>query len=95
MGRANDAILYGGIAHYFVNHNDDGFLEGLIKKAVSSASKNYGKPFSEIFEEAGRDFYKIDPQIFAPAMMTITNQRTGKTFTAGKINVKVLLKSIR
>ena len=94
MGRANDAILYGGVAYYAVNHSNDEFLEEIVEKAVSSASKDYGKPFAEIFREADQDFYKIDPQIFAPAMLIITNMKSGKTFVAGKINANVLLKSM-
>lgn len=94
MGRANDAILYGGTAYYIVNHHDDEYLKSLAEKVVSSASKDYGKPFIEIFREAGQDFYKIDPQIFAPAKIVITNMKTGRTFTSGKINAEILLKSV-
>jgi len=94
MGRANDAILYGGMAHYVVSHEDDAYLRSLVERAVSLVSKDYGKPFSEIYEVAGQDFYKIDPKIFAPAKIAITNEKSGKTFTAGIINEKILLKSI-
>lgn len=93
MGRANDVILYGGLAYYIVSYDDDEYLRSLVKRAVSSASKDYGKPFAEIFREAGQDFYKIDPQIFAPAKIIVTNMKTGKTFTAGKINAEILFKS--
>jgi methenyltetrahydromethanopterin cyclohydrolase len=93
MGRANDAILYGGTAYYAVNHYDDEYLKRLVEKSVSSASKDYGKSFVEIFREAGQNFYKIDPQIFAPAKIVITNMKTGRTFTSGKINAEILLKS--
>ena len=94
MGRANDAILYGGMAHYVVSHEDDAYLRSLVERAVSLVSKDYGKPFSEIYEVAGQDFYKIDPKIFAPAKVAITNEKSGKTFVAGRINEKILLKSI-
>ena len=94
MGRANDAILYGGTAHYIVNYGDDEYLKRLAEKSVSSVSRDYGKPFSEIYKAANQDFYKIDPQIFAPAKITITNEKSGKTFTAGKVNEKILLRSI-
>lgn len=94
MGRSNDAILYGGVAYYAVNYASDEFLGKIIRKAVSSASKDYGKPFAEIFREADQDFYKIDPQIFAPATIIVTNMKTGKTFVAGEINTSILLKSM-
>lgn len=94
MGRTNDAILYGGVAFYTVDYEDDKHLESLVEQSVSSASKQYGRPFAEIFREADFDFYKIDPGLFAPAAVTISNARTGRTFTAGKTNEDVLMRSI-
>ena len=94
MGRTNDAILYGGVAFYAVDHEDDKHLEDLVEQSVSSASKQYGRPFAEIFREADFDFYKIDPGLFAPAAVMISNAKTGRTFTAGKINEDVLMRSI-
>lgn len=94
MGRSNDMILYGGSVYLVVDYPDDKYLKGIVEEAVSSASKDYGKPFAEIFREAGGDFYKIDPKVFAPARMTIVNKRTGSIFTSGKINVDVLSRSV-
>jgi len=94
MGRSNDAILYGGVAYCDVYCEDDEILEDIVPKAVSSSSKQYGRPFSEIFREAGMDFYKIDPELFAPAQIIVNNLKTGKTFAAGEVNHKVLRKSI-
>ena len=94
MGRTNDAIIYAGTA-YFTVEGDDEELKALLEKAPASTSKGYGKPFMEIFKEAGYDFYKIDPGLFAPAVFVINNSKTGKTFTAGKIDVEVLKKSIK
>ncbi len=93
MGRTNDAILYAGVAGYTVRYDDDRKLEELVMKAPSSSSKTYGRPFAEIFKEAGYDFYKIDPSLFAPAVITVNNTKTGRTFKAGKINTKVLKQS--
>ena len=93
MGRANDAILHGGVTYYVVNYEDDAALKSLVEKSVSSASKQYGRTFADIFREANFDFYKIDPSLFAPAVLTVSNTKTGKTFTAGRINLKVLAKS--
>lgn len=94
MGRTNDAIIYAGTAYYTVNAEDEQITE-LLEKAPASASKGYGKPFTEIFKEAGYDFYKIDPGLFAPAVFVINNIKTGKTFKAGKIDVEVFKKSIK
>lgn len=94
MGRSNDAILYGGSVYMVVDYYDDKHLEKIVREAVSSASEDYGRPFAEIFRKADQDFYKIDPKIFAPAEITVVNKRTGKTFSAGRINTDVLMRSI-
>jgi len=94
MGRSNDAVLYAGVAGYTVRYNDDRKLEELVTKAPSSSSKSYGRPFAEIFKEAGYDFYKIDPSLFAPAVIIVNNAKTGRAFKAGKINTEVFKQSI-
>lgn len=93
MGRTNDAILYGGVTYYTVDMESDEELKNTVEKVPSSESKDYGKPFADIFKEAEYDFYKIDPNLFAPATITVNNARTGKTFTAGFINIEVLKES--
>jgi len=94
MGRTNDAILYAGTAYYIVQHDDDEKLKEIVKKAPSTASKSYGRPFYEIFKNANYDFYKIDPNLFAPAALTVNNTKTGSIFKAGQINVEVLKQSM-
>ena len=94
MARTNDAILYGGTAYYAVEYNDEEELKQIVNKAPSKASKAYGKPFIEIFKEANYDFYKIDPNLFAPAILIVTNVKTGRVFKAGEINVEALAKSL-
>jgi methenyltetrahydromethanopterin cyclohydrolase len=93
MARTNDAILYGGTSYYVVEFNDEDKLQKIVDKAPSEASEAYGKPFIEIFKEAHYDFYKIDPNLFAPAVVTINNKKTGNLFTSGEINAKALKKS--
>ncbi len=94
MGRTNDMILYGGRVYFEVEYEDDKKLKEIVKKTPSSASKSYGKPFYDLFKEAEFDFYKIDPGLFAPSVVTVNNLKTGKIFTAGKINEEILIKSI-
>jgi methenyltetrahydromethanopterin cyclohydrolase len=93
MARTNDAILYGGIAYYVVAHEDEKELAKIVAKAPSKASRDYGKPFIEIFKEANYDFYKIDPNLFAPAVLFVNNVKTGKVFKAGEIKSEALMKS--
>jgi methenyltetrahydromethanopterin cyclohydrolase len=94
MAMTNDAILYGGTAYYVVRYDDDEKLKEILEKAPSKASKQYGRPFMEIFREAKYDFYKIDPNLFAPAAITINNAKTGETFKNGEINSEALAKSL-
>jgi len=95
MRRTNDAISYGGATFYSVDTDDDAKLRELISRAPSSASKDYGRPFYEVFKAANFDFYKIDPGIFAPATFAITNIKSGITHTAGKINPMLLKQSMQ
>ena len=94
MARTNDAILYGGTAYYSVEYEDEAELKRFVEKAPSKASKDYGRPFIEIFKEVNMDFYKIDPNLFAPAVLIVNNMRTGKVFAAGEINAEILAKSL-
>jgi len=93
IGRTNDCILYGGQAHYTVDATDDE-LALLVPKIPAVASKDYGRPFYEIFERYDKDFYKIDPLLFSPAEVWLTSVRTGKTFHAGAVNPEVLKQSL-
>ncbi len=94
MGRTNDAILYGGVVCYTTSYDDDEKLRDLVDMAPSSASKGYGSPFLEVFKEANYDFYRIDPGLFAPAVLMVNNAKTGSVFKAGRINVEVYKRSI-
>ncbi|HAJ71131.1 MAG TPA: methenyltetrahydromethanopterin cyclohydrolase [Methylophilaceae bacterium] len=92
MGRTNDAILFGGFVHLYVNTTDASAAE-LAQALPSSASKDYGRPFAEVFKAVSMDFYKIDPLLFSPAKVTITNLATGHSFFAGAFNEALLEKS--
>jgi len=94
MGRSNDAILYAGYAHYDVTGYSDEKLRQIVEKAPSSASKSYGQPFHQIFKGANYDFYKIDPNLFAPAVVSACNLDTGSLFKAGEINIEIFKRSI-
>jgi len=93
MGRINDALLYGGEAAIYLQHDDDRFVANLAQKVVAKASSVQGKPFIEIFEQAERDFYKIPLDLHSPAVVHLNNLTTGATYSAGEINEDVLSKS--
>jgi methenyltetrahydromethanopterin cyclohydrolase len=92
IGRTNDAILYGGEATLWVR-DDDARLADLGPRIPSNASRDFGGPFAAVFERYGRDFYKIDPLLFSPALVTLVNLTTGKTHRFGELRPDVLAKS--
>lgn len=89
MGRTNDAILFGGHAHLFVQ-GSDAAAEQLAAELPSSASRDYGRPFAEVFKSVNMDFYKIDPMLFSPAAVTVTAVESGRSFTGGKLDPVLL-----
>ena len=93
IGRTNDCILYGGQARYTVNA-EDAELAALVPRIPSSASKDYGTPFYDIFKRYDSDFYKIDPLLFSPAEVWLTSVGSGKTYHAGHVNPDVLRVSL-
>jgi methenyltetrahydromethanopterin cyclohydrolase len=92
MGRTNDAILYGGRVALFVA-GPEADIKKLADKLPSSASRDYGRPFAEIFDTYERDFYKIDPLLFSPGQVDVTALSTGRCFRRGRIDIKVLTAS--
>ena len=72
---------------------DDALIADIGPNVPANASAAYGKPFLEIFEAAGRDFYKIDPHLFSPAEIVFQNLDTGKIQVFGKIAPEILKQS--
>lgn len=94
MGRTNDAIIYGGRIHLFVK-GTDAEAKRLADGLPSSSCAAYGKPFAEIFAEVNGDFYKIDPMLFSPAQVIVSNMDTGASFHAGKLAPEIVDASFR
>jgi len=92
IGRTNDAILYGGRVHLWVRA-DDGALAEIGPKLPASASSDYGSPFAEAFQRVGHDFYKLDPLLFAPAVVTFHNLTSGRSFSYGRTDEAVMWQS--
>jgi len=89
IGRTNDAILYGSRVTLWVRGPDSALTE--IGPAVPACSSPaFGRPFLELFEEAGRDFYKIDRNLFSPAEVTFCNLDSGKVHRFGRTDPGVL-----
>jgi methenyltetrahydromethanopterin cyclohydrolase len=92
IGRTNDAILYGGRVVLWVDGDDDQ-LAAVVPRVPSSASPDHGEPFAEVFRRHGMDFYKVDPELFSPAVVCLQNLRTGRSHAAGRIEPEVLRRS--
>ena len=94
IGRTNDAVLYGGQVELTVDAPDEE-LEAIARRLPASASSDYGEPFGRVLEAADWDFYKIDPLLFSPAEVRLTNVSSGRSFHAGGVDIDVLERSFR
>jgi len=89
MGRTNDAIIFAGRVQLYVT-GPAGQARELAQKLPSKASRDYGRPFSEIFKQVKGDFYAIDPMLFSPAQIIVTALQTGESFHSGEIDLELL-----
>jgi len=94
MGRTNDAIIYGGRVQLYVRGSDEA-ANKLADALPSGGSSAYGKPFAEIFAAVNGDFYKIDPMLFSPAAVIVSNLDTGASFHAGELAPEIVDASFR
>ena len=92
MGRTNDAIIYGGRVQLFVTGQEEDARQ-LAEQLPSRSSRDYGKPFSEVFKAFGGDFYQIDPMLFSPAQVAVTALDSGKTHQAGATDPALINRS--
>ena len=92
IGWTNDAVLYGAEVTIWTDADDD-VLQRLGPNIPSSASSDYGAPFAEIFRRCGRDFYKIDPQLFSPATVNLVSLQSGRSLRYGQLLPDVLEQS--
>ena len=92
MGRTNDAILFGGRVHLFVDCEDDDAAQ-LAAQLPSASSKDFGRPFGAVFKDYGYDFYKVDPMLFSPAECAVSVVKSGKTYYGGGLREDLLEES--
>ncbi|OPX72106.1 MAG: Methenyltetrahydromethanopterin cyclohydrolase [Methanoregulaceae archaeon PtaB.Bin108] len=90
MGVTNDATIYHGRIMLTMKAPE---IKDYLEKIPSNKSKGYGKPFNDIFKEAGYDFYKIDTSLFSPAEVVINETSEGVVYHCGAVNPTVTLKS--
>jgi methenyltetrahydromethanopterin cyclohydrolase len=89
MGRTNDAIIFAGHVQLFVT-GPASEARALAEKLPSSASRDYGRPFGELFKAVNSDFYAIDPMLFSPARVIVTALETGDSYRSGDIDLDLL-----
>ncbi|WP_145418858.1 methenyltetrahydromethanopterin cyclohydrolase [Planctomycetes bacterium K23_9] len=92
IGRTNDAMLYGAHVTLWVDVDDEQ-IESVADKVPSASSDDHGRPFAKIFKSYDYDFYKVDPMLFSPAVVTFHNLRSGRTWSRGSILTDVLRES--
>lgn len=92
MGRTNDAIIFGGTVHLFVTGPDED-AHRLAQNLPGQSSRDYGRPFAEIFKSVKGDFYAIDDKLFSPARAIVTALESGRTFHGGGVNEGLLDRS--
>jgi methenyltetrahydromethanopterin cyclohydrolase len=89
MGRTNDAIIYAGRVHLFVT-GPAADARALAMQLPSDGSRDYGRPFAEIFKGFKGDFYAIDPMLFSPAEVIVTAIDSGESFRNGRLDLSLL-----
>ncbi|HUJ35028.1 MAG TPA: methenyltetrahydromethanopterin cyclohydrolase [Solirubrobacteraceae bacterium] len=92
IGRTNDAVLYGGTVHLWLEGSDDEVAE-LAGRLPSSASDAFGTPFGELLAAADWNFYEVDPMLFSPAATTLTSTDSGRAHHGGGLAPDVLERS--
>ena len=71
----------------------DEAAKALAMELPSSTSRDYGKPFAEVFKEYGYDFFKVDAMLFSPAKVIVTAVESGHSFHAGALDEALLDRS--
>jgi methenyltetrahydromethanopterin cyclohydrolase len=92
IGRTNDAMLYGGTVHLWIEAGDDETAD-LARRLPSAASEAFGTPFGELLAAVDWNFYDIDPMLFSPAEVTLTSTESGRAHHGGGLAPEVLHRS--
>jgi methenyltetrahydromethanopterin cyclohydrolase len=92
IGRTNDAVLYGGTVHLWIEASDEETAD-LARRLPSSDSEAFGTPFGDLLADANWNFYDIDPMLFSPADVTLTSTESGRAHHGGGLAPEVLERS--
>ncbi|EMI47188.1 methenyltetrahydromethanopterin cyclohydrolase [Rhodopirellula sp. SWK7] len=89
IGRTNDAMLYGAKVTLWIDAEDEA-IDAVAEKVPSRSSGDFGQPFAKIFKQYDYDFYKVDPMLFSPAVVTIHSLASGRTWRSGELAPAIL-----
>jgi len=92
IGWTNDAIIYHGQVDWWVD-GDWSAWSMLGPQLISENSPSYGQTFLQLFRQAGHDFYKLDPRLFAPATLTLHHIPSQQTAHFGTPRPEFLVQS--
>ena len=73
----------------------DDSLREIGPRIPSNRSSDHGRPFTEIFDRYDHDFYRVDRQLFSPAVVRLVALESGRTFRFGETMPEVLEQSFR
>ena len=93
LGWTNDCILYGARVTIWMEADDEE-LQQVGALMPSSASRDFGQPFLELFKKYDCDFYQVDKMLFSPAQVTFNNLKTGRSMTFGETRFDILCRSM-
>jgi methenyltetrahydromethanopterin cyclohydrolase len=100
--RIRASILSGGVASYTVDF-DDGRLQTMVSQAHGSALKMFQEAkklavqnplYKDLLKDAEIGVTEIEPNVVAPALVTINSLKTGRSFSAGKIDFEALKRAL-
>ncbi|MCK4477056.1 methenyltetrahydromethanopterin cyclohydrolase [Candidatus Bathyarchaeota archaeon] len=95
MGMANDLMMYGLRTFYTIETQEEEDVCKLAKEMViENRSPDYGKLYGELYEQAGKNFYKVDFGNYAPSEVTLNDLRTGTLCRAGRLRADIIKKSL-
>ncbi|HBK60783.1 MAG TPA: methenyltetrahydromethanopterin cyclohydrolase [Firmicutes bacterium] len=88
MGLANDAIAAAGQCQLTLRDRDRE-IDSVLGRVPWSSSPSFGTPFLHLLDSCGR-FGDIDPLMFSPAQIVVTNVATGGVLQAGEPSLAML-----
>jgi len=65
----------------------------LAEQLPSKGSRDYGRPFAEIFNAYKGDFYAMDRLLFSPAQAVVTALDSGRSFHGGALDEALIDRS--